>query len=40
MEKFIDGFSVFINIQTALVSEFYGVIYVMVEAQKMSLTNV
>jgi len=38
--EFIGGFSAFLDIQIALVVEFYGVIHVMEEAQKMDLTNV
>ena len=40
MGEFIGAFSAFLNIQTALVAEFYGVIYALEEAQKMRLTNV
>jgi len=40
MREFIGAFSVFLEIQTAMVAEFYGVIHVMEEAQKMGLTNV
>jgi len=36
---FIGAFSVFLNIKTALVVGFYGVIYALEEAQKMGLTN-
>jgi len=40
MGEFIGVFSVFLEVQTALVAEFYGVIHVMEEAQKMGLTNI
>jgi len=40
MGKFIGAFSAFLDIQTALVVEFYGVIYALDEAQKLGLTNV
>jgi len=40
MGEFIGTSSVFLEVQTAMVTEFYGVIYVMEEAQKMGLTNV
>jgi len=40
MEEFIGAFTVFFEVQTALVAEFYGVIHVMEEAQKMELINV
>jgi len=40
MEEFIGSFSVLLEVQTALVVEFYGVIHAMEEAQKMGLTNV
>ena len=30
----------FLDVQTALVAEFYGVIYALEEAQKLGLTNV
>jgi len=40
MGEFICAFSGFLKVQTALVAEFYGVIHVMEEAQKMGLTNV
>ena len=40
MGEFIGAFSVFLDIQTALVAEFYGVIYALEEAQKLGLTNV
>jgi len=40
MGEFIGAFSVFLEIQTTMVVEFYGVIHAMEEAQKMGLTNV
>ena len=40
MEEFIGAFSAFLEVQTTLVAEFYKVIHVMEEAQKMGLTNV
>jgi len=40
MGKFIGVFSAFLEVHTALVTEFYGVIHAMEEAQKMGLTNV
>ena len=40
MEEFISAFSVFLEVQTAMIVQFYGVIYAMEEAQKMALTNV
>jgi len=40
MRDFIDAFSTFLEVQTTMVVEFYGVIHVMEEAQKMGLTNV
>ena len=40
MGEFIGAFAAFLEVQTALVAEFYGVIYAMEEAQKMGLTNV
>ena len=40
MREFIGVFSAFLDVQTALVAEFYGVIYALEEAQKLSLTNV
>jgi len=38
--KFIGAFSAFLEVQTALVAEFYGIIHAMEETQKMGLTNV
>jgi len=38
--EFIGAFSVFLEVQTAMVAEFYEVIHDMEEAQKMRLTNV
>ena len=40
MGEFIGAFSAFLEVQTALVAEFYEVIHVMEEAQKTGLTNV
>ena len=40
MGEFIGAFFAFLEVQTALVAELYGVIYAMEEAQKMRLTNV
>jgi len=40
MREFIGVFSAFLEVQTTMVAEFYGVIHVMEEAQKMGLTNV
>jgi len=40
MEEFIGAFSGFLEVQTALVAEFYGVIHAMEKTQKMRLTNV
>ena len=40
MREFIGVFSAFLDVQTALVAEFYGVIYALEEAQKLGLTNV
>jgi len=40
MGEFIGAFSAFLEVQTALVAEFYGVIQAMEEAQKMGLINV
>jgi len=40
MGQFIDGFSVFVDVQTSMVVECFGVIHVMEEAQKMGLTSV
>jgi len=40
MGEFIGAFSAFLDVLTALVAEFYGVIYVLEEAQKWGLTNV
>jgi len=38
--EFIGGFSVYLDVQTTLVAEFYGVLYAMEEVQKMGFTNV
>jgi len=40
MEEFIGAFFTFLDVQTALVVEFYGVIYALEETQKLGLTNV
>jgi len=40
MRKFFDSFSVFIDAQTVLVTELYGVIYAMEEFQNMGFTNI
>jgi len=40
MKEFIGVFFVVLEVQTAMVAEFYGVIHAMEEAQKMKLTNV
>ena len=40
MGEFIGVFSTFLEIQTVMVVEFYGVIHAIEEAQKMGLTNV
>ena len=40
MGEFIGPFSAFLDVQTALVAKFYGVIYALEEAQKLGLTNV
>ena len=40
MGEFIGVFSAFLDVQTALIAEFYGVIHAMKEAQKMGLINV
>jgi len=40
MGEFIGDFSAFLEVQTVMVAEFYGVIYVMEKTQKMRLTNV
>jgi len=37
--EFIGTFSMFLEVQTSLVAEFYEVIHAMKEAQKMGLTN-
>jgi len=39
MGEFIGAFSTYLEVQAALVTEFYGVILAMEEAQKMGLTN-
>ena len=40
MREFIGAFFTFFEVQTTMVAEFYEIIYVMEEAQKMGLTNV
>jgi len=40
MEEFIRAFFAFLEVQIALVAEFYGVIHVMEETRKMGLSNV
>ena len=40
MEEFIGALSAFLEVQIAIVAEFYGVIHAIEEAQKMELTNV
>jgi len=40
MGEFIGAFSVFLEVHTTMVTEFYGVIHALEEAQKMGLTNV
>jgi len=40
MGEFIGTFSAFLEVQIVLVAEFYEVIHVMEETQKMGLTNV
>jgi len=40
MGEFIGAFSVFFEVQSAMVVEFYGVIHAIEEAPKMGLTNV
>jgi len=40
MREFIGAFFAFIEVQTAMIVEFYGVIHAMEEAQKMGFTNV
>jgi len=37
MREFIGVFSMFLEVQTVMVAEFYGVIHAMEEAQKMGL---
>jgi len=39
MGEFIGGFSTFLDVQTTFVAEFYGVIHVIKQAQKMSLIS-
>jgi len=40
MREFIGAFFAFLEVQTTMVAEFYGVIHVMEETQKIGLTNV
>jgi len=40
MKEFIGALSAFLDVQTALVAEFYGVIYALEETQKLDLTNI
>jgi len=40
MGEFIGAFYAFLDVQIAMVVEFYGVIYALEEAQKLNLTNV
>jgi len=40
MEEFIGAFFAFLDVQMTLIAEFYGVIYVLEETQKLGLTNV
>jgi len=40
MREFIGAFFAFLEVQTVMVDEFYGVIHVMEETQKMGLANV
>jgi len=40
MREFISAFFAFLEVQIAMVAEFYGVIHAMEEAQKMGFTNV
>ena len=40
MKEFIGAFFVFLEVQSAMIAEFYGVIHAIKEAQKMGLTNV
>jgi len=39
MGEFVGGFSTFLDVQTALVAEFYGVIHAIEQAQKMGLAS-
>jgi len=39
VREFIGGFSTFLDVQTALVAEFYGVIHAIEEAQNMGFTH-
>jgi len=40
MGEFIGAFSAFLDVRTALVTGFYGVIYALEETQKLGLTNI
>jgi len=40
MREFIGVFSALFDVQTTLVAKFYGIIYVLEEAQKLRLINV
>jgi len=40
MREFIGVFSVFLEVQTVMVADIYGVIHTMEEAQKMGITKV
>jgi len=40
MGEFIGAFFAFLEVQTTIVAEFYGLIHAMEEAQKAGLTNV
>jgi len=40
MREFIGVFSMFLEVQTTMITEFYGVIHAMEKTQKMELTNV
>jgi len=39
MREFIGSFSAFLNVQTALIGEFYEVMHVIEQTQKMSLIS-
>jgi len=40
MREFIGVFSAFLEVQTIMIAEFYGVIHALEETQKMGLINV